>query len=1268
MPDITYPSLTIRTEYPGTAPEEVENLVSRPIEEAVGVVNNLVSISSISKSEISDVILEFTWDTDMNIATQDIREKLDPIFFPDGVEKPIILRYDPSLDPVMRLGVYGIDDLYYLRKICDEDIKRELEGIPGVAAVKVKGGLEEEIRIEINERQLATLGLDIALVNQRLAQENINLAGGKLKEGEAEYLVRTFNEFRDLDEIGNVVVGEMNGVKLRVKDIGGVRRGHTEREVITRVNAKESVEIEIHKEADANAVDVARLVNDAVFGTEGQRAFVSGMEEEESVESESNGKGPEKEETEGESPEGKNGKSTEDVKRIKQEKAYAAAMRSEMTDYLSYRLPEGIEIVTLSDQSIFIENSVNEVKNTAVIGGLLAIFVLYLFLRRLSSTLIVSVSIPVSIIATFACMHIGGVSLNIMSLGGLALGVGMLVDNSIVVIESIFRCREEGDEIIPAALRGVREVSGAVVASTLTTIAVFFPIVFVEGVAGQVFGDMSLTVVFALLTSLAVSLFVIPMLASRKVSKIGEGEWQSSIATSNFLRFESLDTGGGETDEDSGPSYPGAKLLKQTIRARLSQVPAFLLEVVSKLLLFVWTLLEVLIKSLLGFPYPIVLGLSALIQVRGEKRWARAITGWFGGKRGILLPLGSEGVAVWERIFLFKPHPAFYEGIVGLGRWIKRKVNLPGRGLLVRGFMAIPVGVSSIIGLVYIVIRFLFHHLFAIAGKMLTLIVHLVIILVTVIGVAFGAILAPVVTILVTLFDQGYERLSEIYPVVLRRAVMNPGVVVVAAGIPFLFSLFVLLPGVGRELIPEVHQGEFNVEINMPVGTPLWKTLEQVEPVEEMVLGLGGVDNVATVVGAEKKSNPSAEEGEHSSKLTVKLESDGDLAVKEEGIIRGLRRRLALVPDMDVKFSRPTIFSFKTPVEVEIRGYDLNSLARISREVMFRMREVEGLSDVKTNIQKGYPEVQIRYDRNQLARYGLNVRDVASLVRNKVLGEVATEYREEDRKIDIRVRLREADKEGIDDLRRLIVNPGSDVPIPLTAVADIRVQEGPSEIRRIEQQRAALITANLQRMDLGAATHAIYTIMEDVSLPADFSYNISGQNREMETSMNSLMFAMTLAIFLVYVVMASQFESLIHPLVIIFAVPLALIGVILTLYALGIPISVMVFIGFIMLVGIVVNNAIVLIDYINTLRRRGMEKVEAIILAGKVRLRPILMTTTTTVLGLLPMALGVGEGAEIRTPMAVTVIAGLISATALTLIVIPTIYSLVSRGDMPHER
>lgn len=1252
MPDITYPTLTIRTEYPGAAPEEVENLVSRPIEEAVGVVDNLVDISSISKSELSDVVLEFSWGTDMSAATQDVREKLDPVYFPDGVGKPIILRYDPSMDPVMRLGVYGTDDLYLLRKICDEDVKRDLEGIPGVAAVKVKGGLEEEIRVELDEKRLASLGIDIGTVNQRLSGENINLAGGKLKEGEAEYLVRTFNEFKDLDEIGDVVIGRLNGVSVRVSDLGRVVRGHKEREVITRVDGRESVEIEIYKEADANAVEVARRVREAVYGTQKQRAFVremkeapTGAPEEEGGGTSGDGKGEYR---------GRGKGARSELRDIKRKRAYDEALRDEMTDFLTYRLPEGIDVVTLSDQSVFIENSVDEVRNTALIGGLLAVVVLFLFLRRLTTTLIVGVSIPVSIVATFACMHIAGVSLNIMSLGGLALGVGMLVDNSIVVIESIFRCREEGDGVVQSALRGVREVSGAVTASTLTTIAVFFPIVFVEGIAGQVFGDMSLTVVFALLMSLAVSLFVIPMLASRRIEEAAGDGLRDRLGRSHILRFHVLEGRGPEESRPEGPQPADAG-------KRMALSVLFLGELAGKILRLLGTAGELVVKAAAGLLLPILL-LFRLLPSRRFRGLPDSWTRRLGEDRGLLLGRYAGVGSAWEGILAFRSQEDFLRGIEVLRRFFSAgrgseentAIRVAVRGLAVLLFLP---------GLLYILLRYLFQHLFTVIGKACLLVVLAAIVLVESIFFMLAALLRPLVTLVLRGFDLGYGWLSGTYPRVLRSAIDHPGSVALAAGVPFVVSLFVLLPRLGRELIPEVHRGEFNIDVSMPVGTPLVRTLDAVEPVEDLVLSRDEVDEVATVVGVEKKSNPSAEEGENTAKLTVMLNGGGGMVEEEERLIHYLRGRLSAIPDMEVKISRPSLFSFRTPVEVEIEGYDLGTLERISREVADRMAEVPGLSDVKAHIQRGYPEVQIRYDREQLARYGLSVFDVASMVRNKVLGDVATEYREEDREVDLRVRLRDSDKRSVEDLRRLVVNPGGEIPIPLSAVADVRVEEGPSEIRRVDQQRAALITANLDGLDLGSATRAISGILHGMAMPEDFIYHIGGQNREMETSMDSLLFAMMLAIFLVYVVMASQFESLVLPFVIIFTIPLALIGVVLALYALGISISVMVFIGLIMLVGIVVNNAIVLIDYINTLRGRGMAKVEAIVLGGKVRLRPILMTTATTVLGLLPMALGMGEGAEIRTPMAVTVIAGLISATLLTLIVIPTIYNLVARGD-----
>ena len=363
------------------------------------------------------------------------------------------------------------------------------------------------------------------------------------------------------------------------------------------------------------------------------------------------------------------------------------------------------------------------------------------------------------------------------------------------------------------------------------------------------------------------------------------------------------------------------------------------------------------------------------------------------------------------------------------------------------------------------------------------------------------------------------------------------------------------------------------------------------------------------------------------------------------------------------KISRPTLFSFKTPVEVEIYGYNLQEMQTVAEKVESEMKKIDGLQDVKANIQRGNPEVQIIYNRQILSRYGLNILNVASIVRNKVRGDVATEFKEEDRKIDILVRVREEDKESIDNLRRMIINPGSAIPLPLDAVADIKVNEGPSEVRRIDQQRVAVITANISGRDLRSVSEDIFTIISNMEMPDDFNFELAGQNKEMETSLNSLMLALALAVFLVYIVMASQFESLLHPFIIIFTIPLALIGVIVFMYVLNIPASIVVFLGLIMLAGIVVNNAIVLVDYINQLRERGMEKIEAIKAAGKIRLRPILMTTSTTVLGLLPMAIGMGDGAEIRTPMAITVIVGLITATLLTLVVIPTVYAILDRKN-----
>ncbi len=549
MPDIAYPAITVRTEFPGTAPEEVESLVSRPLEQELGIVRQLVRISSISKAGQSDVVLEFEWNTDMDAASQSIREKSDRLRLPEDAEKPLLLRYDPSLDPIIRLGLHGPQTMFDLRRLADREIKRELEAIPGVAAVKVKGGLEEQIHVDLNEQRISLMGLDVSAINRALDQANVNLPGGQMREGLTWYLVRTINEFRTVDEIRRLIVAEKEGAEIRLGDVATVHRSSKDREVVTRVDGRESVEIEIYKEADANIVSVAQRVANRIHGLPEQRQYVARLqlEEEEKARAASgdtSAAGDEKAAAEEEEEE----EEEEGLGEQKRAEAVKTLEHLRMTDFISHLLPGGMEIEVLSDQSVFIVDAIDEVRKSALIGGALAIFVLLAFLRNVMHTLIVGVTIPVSIAATFAPMYLFDVSMNIMSLGGLALGIGMLVDNSIVVLESIFRCREEGDDLVRATVRGTGEVGAAVFASTLTTIAVFFPIVFVEGVAGQVFGDMALTVVFSLLASLLAALYFIPMLASGPAA----GGWRQSPARRR--RFPAAARGSpGPRGDGAGP-------------------------------------------------------------------------------------------------------------------------------------------------------------------------------------------------------------------------------------------------------------------------------------------------------------------------------------------------------------------------------------------------------------------------------------------------------------------------------------------------------------------------------------------------------------------------------------------------------------------------------------------------------------------------------------------------------------------------------------------
>jgi multidrug efflux pump subunit AcrB len=1356
MPNMSYPTLTVRTAYPGTAPEEIESVISRPLEQQLGIIPKLVSISSISKAGQSDVILEFQWKTDMDMVAQEVREKIDRLRLPDGAQRPLLLHFDPSMDPILRIGLSGPQSLYELRHLAEHEIKRRLESLPGVAAIQVKGGLEEQFLVALDENKLATLRLDITQIGQRLQQGNVNMPGGNLREGQTEYVIRTLNEFRSLEEIGALIVSRSNNaVDIRLRDIATVTRFHKDRDVITRVNGQESVELEIYKEADANVVVVAQTVREALFGTAEQQAYVEKMVADAAQPSRAAGVRDDRSRRAGsllpdfksllsgrsssknassKTSSSKTSASTSTTSKSKSaadaRKAAIAAAAAEaernraaaqelvrrrtMTSFVANQLPPGASLSMLADQSVFISRSIEEVKNNAIFGGLIAICVLFLFLRKVSQTVIIGLTIPVSVVATFAPMYMADVSLNIISLGGLALGIGMLVDNGIVVLESIFRCREEGDDLLRAVVRGTHEVGMAVVASTMTTVAVFFPIVFVEGVAGQVFGDMALTVVFSLLASLAAALFLIPMLASRRlnapVGPGGEGDRGASglraagtrALTSSYLQFPAAAPGA------SGVVH--ALRVAATMLLRLGTAGLVLAGVAVKFvavagLLALAPLLWLVDTALTVMRRRRAAGADGVERAPARRPvWARCAD-WAAADR-LFGPL--YGARVWPGLLSFTALPRLAATVSEAAAWLTARrwrwlalLVVPALVvvvvLLVRSGAApaaaaaapaAPAGPGPAIAaaakpwygllwqwlaghpwwlLVGVFIPGVFVFVFTFARAAAEVALRLAATLVQTVALAVAQVLVALVRMFTTVaapltggalsyFETGYSALQRGYPRLIGAALRNRLLVLGGAAAAFALCWFLILPKLGRELIPQVRQGEFNLDITLPIGTPLERTAGVAGSIDEVVREQPEVQRTALTVGAEEGANTSIEAGEHTARLTVKMKS-GLPRRAELVLIDRIREEFRDFPEVKLEVSYPALFSFRSPVEVEIRGHDLAVLKRLSREAEALLPEaVPGLVDVRSTLQTGHPEIQVEYNRDRLAEYGLNLRSVADLVRNKVQGRTATTFRRENQMIDIVVRLREEDRFGIEELRRLVVNPNGVVPIPLSTVATLTINEGPSEIRRIDQQRTALITANIRGADLASVSRDIIAAMSTLEMPAGFSFGISGQNKEMQTSLNSLLMAFALALFLVYIVMASQFESLVQPLLIMMTVPLALIGVGAVLLALGIPISIMVFLGLIILAGIVVNNAIVLIDYINRLRGRGLELAAAITEAGRARLRPILMTTLTTVLGLVPMALGLGEGAEIRAPMAITVIVGLASSTLLTLVVIPTLY------------
>ncbi|MEA3328410.1 MAG: efflux RND transporter permease subunit [Candidatus Omnitrophota bacterium] len=1043
FPSITYPQITVVTSYENAAPEEIESLITKIIEEATGTVNNVKRISSISKEGLSLVIVEFNWGTNMDFAALNVREKIDLIKerLPREAEEPIVMKYNPFDLPIMNLAVTGPMPSLELRETCRKYIKEAIEKAEGVASVIISGGAEREIVVEIDQPRLRASQISIISIVDSLKKANLNYPAGTIKESFYEYLIRTMGEYQDISEIQETPTAldlpeeeaettkekeekEKKGRRLvYIKDVALVHDTVKEKTSISRYNGKDSISLVIRKQSGTNTMNV--------------------------------------------------------VKKVK----------TEIQKLLSEKLPPGIKIEVTYDQSQFIRAAIANVRNAAIQGGILAFFVLLFFLRQVRSSVVITVSMPISIMATFCLMYFNKINLNMMSLGGLALGVGMLVDNAVVVIENIFRHRQMDKGLSQACIDGAGEMTGPIIGSTLTTVAVFIPFAFVTGIAGQIFKQLSMTITFSLLMSIVIAISLVPVLIS-----LGRRQFRSS-------------------------SLPGAKGTKQSRFLRLLR------------------------------PFPSLR--SGLRGIRND----------------------SKGL---------------------LNKWTEDY------GDFISGLLS---------------------------GKLF------------IIAVVFAA---------------------------------------------FLISL-VILAKQERRFLPSVDQRQFIVKVDMAPGTRLSVTNQVATKIEQLLLKLKEIKNVTINIGSsEEKASAEATlqtMGSHQAQVMVnlkKLSFKKGMRLSTEEVIQYLKNNLrhqdlqgGQIEYIAQESSLSTTLEEGAPIVVEVSGPNLERLTDISKAVQQKICKIKGVYGVKNSLVLSSPETKLHIIKDRASLYGLSVRDIALTAQVALKGYVATKFKEKDgEEIDIRVRLRPEDRSDMSMLRRLLIHSPLAMNIPLSEVAYLTKGTGPTEIRRVGQQRTILVTANIFNRPLGKVTNEISAVLDSTRekfpfFKQDYSFRFAGEQQKMSESFQSLAFALILAFVLVYMIMAAEFESLWQPFIIMFTVPLSLIGVSLILFITRTPLSVVAYLGIIMLGGIVVNNGIVLIDFINRMRKQGHEPKEAVILASKTRLRPILMTSLTTVLGLTPLALGIGEGAELRAPLALTVIGGLTSATFLTLVIIPALYLTVAERIKP---
>lgn len=1048
LPNISYPRLSVVTRFSGVAPEEMETLVTTPLEAAVSRIPGIRRVESISKEGVSYMTLEFAWGTDLEFTMLHTREALDGArdILPDIAEKPTIIRYDPQSKPIMVLAISGESSLLELKGFAEELMKPRLEQIEGIGSAEITGGVEREIQVEINPQLLALYGLTIDDVANRINVFNRNLQGGTIRKGTFKYAIRVVGEFESLKEIEEISLKttKERGV-IRLKDIAQVKDAIKERQGLTRLDQSESIGILVRKESGTNTVKVTRLVRNVI-------------------------------------------------------------------DQIRREYPK-INIFVVSEQAGYIETAIGAVKDEIIQGAILVFLVVLIFLQEWKTPLIIEAVLFISIVGTFNLLYFGNITLNIMSLGGLALGVGMLDDCADVVSENIFRHRSLRKSLPEAAYIGTKEVGGAVAATALTTVVVFLPIIYVHGIAGPLFKDSALTVTFSLMASLLVSLTLLPMLQARK------------------LEFRAADL-------VPKPGMTGAS----------------------------------------GAPVPSP------------------------GKFGFLsYPLKSL-------------------------QWLLRKVK---KGI----FFALNFIVSFLMQLVALVVRYL--------------------------TLPFK----PILRLVFRGFNSLYIPFIGRYRTWLVWSLDHKGRIAVASLVFFGATFFMgtLLP---REQMPPVKTTSFELRLKTPVDYSLEQTADIVSSLEKHLKTIKPVKVTFSQTGiVSGMESLSPDVSLNSAGIYVEVEKPAQL----EPTLENLRRKLADFPDVSYAIVQEQsalseFLSFSSgAVSLKVKGDDLNRLKQISQELVVGIKDIKGIVDLNTNIGEGKPEFKIKIKKDALGKYAnLSPSVIGDFLVNAVRGKVATQFNEREKKYDILVRLEEGSRANIESLLNGQL-PHQGTLIPLRDLVTYEIAKGPQEIRRENQQREILVTGNLHEAKISQVVPAINERIARIRLPENYRITYGGEQEEISKSFKSLILALVLGVLLTYMIMAAQFESLLHPFLVMLTLPMGAAGAFFSLFVTGQTLNVMSIIGMVVLVGLVVDDAIVEIDYINQLRRSGKSLRDSVVEGCLTRLRAILMASLDTVFGLIPMALALERGSELLKPLGIVVAGGLLFSTFLTLIQIPVIYEWVEK-------